>query len=118
MTTISSHDDYIAAAAEQLRPLLHDLRKQLSDTLGSPEEVIAYNMPGFRIGETIVVGYAAFSKQCGIYVSSGAVKSLAEEISNAGLEATKTGVKFSPKKPIPDNLVKMLALASKNDHGL
>lgn len=118
MTTISSHDAYIAEAAEQLRPLLHDLRNQLSDTLDSAEEVIKYNMPGFRIGETIVVGYAAFSKQCGIYVSSGAIKSLAKEISNAGLEATKTGVKFSPKKPIPDKLVKKLAIASKKDHGL
>lgn len=26
-------------------------------------------MPGFGFGKPIIVGYAAFSKQCGLYVS-------------------------------------------------
>jgi uncharacterized protein YdhG (YjbR/CyaY superfamily) len=67
MTKASNHDAYIAAAPEDLRPLLDNLRAQLSRTLADAEEVITYNMPGFRIGKTIVAGYAAFTKQCGIY---------------------------------------------------
>lgn len=118
MTKVSDHDDYIAAAPEHLRPLLKNLRVQLSRTLPDAEEVIAYNMPGFRIGKTIVAGYAAFAKQCGIYVSPGSISSLAGEIAEAGLKATKTGVTFSPSKPIPDELIKKLARASRNDHGL
>ncbi len=118
MTKPTDHDAYIAAAPEHLRPLLENLRVQLSHVLADAEEIIAYNMPGFRIGETIVVGYAAFSKQCGVYVSPGSIRSLADEIAEAGLKATKTGVTFTPSKPIPDPLLRKLAEASRDDHGL
>lgn len=118
MSKASNHDEYIAAAPEQLRPLLENLRAQLSRTLPDAEEIIAYNMPGFRIRETVVVGYAAFTKQCGVYVSPGSITSLADDIADAGLKATKTGVTFSPSNPIPDELIEKLAQASRIDHGL
>jgi len=118
MTKASDHDAYIAAAPEDLRPLLENLRALLSRTLADAEEIIAYNMPGFRIGKTIVASYAAFTKQCGIYVSPGSINSLAGDIAEAGLKATKTGVTFSPGNPIPDELIEKLAQASRNDHGL
>ncbi len=91
---------YIAEAPEDLRPLLVRLRVQLADALPDAEEVIAYKMPGFRIGQSIIAGYAAFSKQCGLYLSPSAIKSHANDIAAAGLKSTKTGVTFSPKQPI------------------
>ncbi len=118
MTKASDHNAYIAAAPEHLRPLLENLREKLSRSLPEAEEVIAYNMPGFSIGKTIVVGYAAFTKQCGIYVSPGSISSLAGDIAEAGLKATKTGVTFSPSNPMPDELIEKLAQASRNEHGL
>ena len=118
MTKASVHDAYIAAAPEGLRPLLESLRAQLGRTLADAEEVVAYNMPGFRIGKTVVAGYAAFARQCGVYVSPGSISSLAGEIAEAGLKATKTGVTFSPSSPIPDELIERLARASRNDLGL
>lgn len=118
MTTIDTHDAYIAAAPETFRPLLTQLRAQLARTLPDAEEIIAYNMPGFRIGKSIISGYAAFSKQCGLYLSPGAITAHADDIAAAGLKATKTGVTFSPRKPIPDELIVKLALASRKDLGL
>ena len=112
------HDSYIAAAPKDLRPLLVRLRSQLARALPDAEEVIAYNMPGFRIGKSIVAGYAAFTKQCGLYLSPSAIKSLADDIAAAGLKSSKTGVTFSPSQPIPDGLVKKLALASRRDQDL
>jgi uncharacterized protein YdhG (YjbR/CyaY superfamily) len=112
---IADHDAYIAEAAEDLRPVLVKLRAQLARALPDAEEVIAYKMPGFRIGKTIVAGYAAFSKQCGLYLAPSAIEAHADDIAKAGLKSTKTGVTFSPSKPIPDALVKKLALASKRD---
>lgn len=110
---VADHDSYIAAAPEDLRPLLVRLRAQLAQALPEAEEVIAYKMPGFRIGPSIVAGYAAFSKQCGLYLPPSAIASHADQIAAAGLKSTKTGVTFSPSQPIPDELVKKLALASK-----
>lgn len=113
MTTIADHDSYIAAAPEAFRPSLMRLQELLARTLPEAEEIVAYNMPGFRIGETIVAGYAAFSKQCGLYLLPDAISEYAEEIAAAGFKATKTGIKFTPGKPIPDDLVERLAQASR-----
>jgi uncharacterized protein YdhG (YjbR/CyaY superfamily) len=112
---IADHDTYIAQAPEELRPLLTRLRAQLARALPDAEEIIAYKMPGFRIGKSVVAGYAAFSKQCGLYLAPSAIKSHAADIAAAGLKSTKTGVTFSPAYPIPDALVKKLALTSRRD---
>ncbi len=118
MESVSDHDAYIAEAADELRPLLEGLRAQLRRSLPDAEETIAYKMPGFQIGDAMIAGYAAFSKQCGIYVSNGAIEANADAIEAAGLKATKTGVTFSPRKPIPDSLVDALVLASRRDLGV
>lgn len=115
MTDVTDHDAYIAAAPEPLRPMLVRLREQLARILPDAEEVISYKMPGFKIGKSIIAGYAAFSKQCGLYVSPGAIQAHADEIAANGLKATKSGVTFSPSKPLPDEVVAKLARASRKD---
>ena len=115
---LADHDAYIAQAPEDLRPMLVRLRAQLAHALPDAEEVIAYKMPGFRIGQSIIAGYAAFSKQCGLYLSPSAIVSHVDDIAAAGLKSTKTGVTFSPSQPIPDALVEKLALASRKNHNL
>ncbi|WP_349679346.1 MULTISPECIES: DUF1801 domain-containing protein [unclassified Brevundimonas] len=96
---------------------MNRLRSLLARVLPEAEEVMAHNMPGFRIGGSVVAGYAAFSKQCGLYLLRGAIFEHAEEIAAAGLKATKTGITFSPRKPIPDDLIERLARASRKDAG-
>jgi len=114
----SHHDAYIAQAPDALRPLLVRLRTHLARAVPDAEEVIAYKMPGFRIGKAMIAGYAAFSKQGGLYLSPAAITSHADDIATAGLKATKTGVTFSPDTPIPAGLVKKLALASRRAQGV
>ena len=118
MAKFADHNAYIAAAPEQMRPLLVQLRSQLAQALPDAEELFMYDMPGFGFGKSIIAGYAAFSKQCGLYVSNGAIASHVDDIAAAGLKATKTGVTFSPRKPIPDELVTKLALASRKELGV
>lgn len=118
MTKTDHHDAYIAAAPEQFRAMLGQLRAQLARALPDAEEVMKYDMPGFQIGETIVAGYAAFSKQCGLYVDPGAIADHADEIAALKLKATKTGVTFSVKIPITAELVEKLAISSRSKKGL
>lgn len=118
MESITTHDEYIAAAPEIMRPLLEQLRSRLAQALPDAEEIVAYKMPGFQIGDATIAGYAAFTKQCGLYVSAGAIADHADDIAAAGLKATKTGVTFSPSRPMPDELIEALALASRSELGV
>lgn len=117
MTKIADHDAYIAAAPEQFRALLGQLRGQLARALPDAEEVIKYDMPGFQIEDTVVAGYAAFSKQCGLYVDPRTIAAHADEIAALKLKATKTGVTFSVNQPIPGELIEKLAADSRTEKG-
>lgn len=118
MTTLSDPDAYIAAAPKPLRARLVRLRGQLSRALPDAKEVMMYGMPGFCIGGTVVAGYAAFSKSCGLYVDPGAIADHADAIAAQGLKATKTGVTFSVGRPITDDLIEKLAVASRRKKDL
>lgn len=118
MATPASHDAYIAAAPEPFRALLGRVRAQLAKALPDAEEAMMYGMPGFRIAGEIVAGYAAFAKQCGLYVDPAAISAHAEAIAALKLKATKTGVTFPANRPIPDDLIEALAVASRRAKGL
>ena len=115
MPTIADHDAYIAAAPEVFQAPLTRLRTLLARILPEAEEIVAYNIPGFRVGGSVVASYAAFTKQCGLYVLPGAISEHAEEIAAVGLKATKNGITFSLPKPIPEDLVERLARASRKE---
>jgi uncharacterized protein YdhG (YjbR/CyaY superfamily) len=118
MPAFADHDAYIAAAPEALRPLLSHLRATLARVLPDLDEVIRYDMPGFGSATVVVAGYGAFSRQCGLYVGKGAISAHADAIKAAGLKASKTGVTFSPARPIPDELIAALAVASRREVGV
>ena len=81
---MADHDAYIQAAPAAMRPLLERLRAQLRAALPEAVEVVKYNRPGFEIDGSVVAGYAAFSKQCGIYVAPGAIAAHRDDIAAAG----------------------------------
>jgi uncharacterized protein YdhG (YjbR/CyaY superfamily) len=114
----ADHDAYIEAAPEQFREVLKRLRAQLALALPDAKEVVKYDMPGFEVDGTIVAGYAAFSRQCGLYVAPAAIAACAREISAAKLKSTKTGVTFPASRPIPEALVMQLATRSRAAMGL
>lgn len=118
MTAKPDHDACIAEAPEAFRPLLERLRATLARTLPDADEVVADAMPGFSIDGTVVAGYTAFTRQCGLYLQAEALTEHAEEITAAGLKASKTGITFTAKTPIPDELVAKLALASRRAAGV
>lgn len=118
MTSPADHDAYIAAAPEAFRPLLAALRAQLAAALPDAEEIIAFDMPGFQVGTSTIAGYAAFTRQCGLYVAPGAISALGADIAAAGLKASRTGITFTARRPLPEELVVKLARASREEHGV
>ncbi|MFC3087116.1 iron chaperone [Tabrizicola soli] len=99
---------YIAALPPDQREALADLRARLKALLPDHIEVMSYAMPGFRQPDPkgrMVAGYAAFAKHLGLYPHSGSV---IPQIECAPFKASKSGVLFTPDRPLPDALLRAI----------
>lgn len=101
-------DAYIAALPPDQRDALTGLRVRLKTLLPDHLEVMSYAMPGFRQPGPkgkMVVGYAAFARHLGLYPHSGSVIS---RIDCAPFKTSKSGVLFTPDRPLPDALLRQI----------
>ena len=102
----SEVDAYIAALPPDQRDALTTLRARLRSLLPGHIEVMSYAMPGFRQPGPqgkMVAGYAAFAKHLGLYPHSGSV---IPRIDCAPFKTSKSGVLFTPDRPLPDTLLR------------
>lgn len=111
MATAADHDAYLAALAdERQRRVLTILRQQIVTMLPESLECISYAMPAFRQPGRkgkVIIGYAAFSRHCAVYPHSGGViPRLAAELD--GWKTSKSGVLFTPEKPLPPDLIRRI----------
>ncbi|MFV0634487.1 iron chaperone [Demequina sp.] len=113
MTAPTTHDAYIAAAPERFRDVLTRLRQRIGAAVPEAVETVAYGMPGFRLGTTTAIGYAAFSEQCGLYLPADAIAACADALTSAGLKYSKTGATFTAARPIPDDVLTALLDATR-----
>jgi uncharacterized protein YdhG (YjbR/CyaY superfamily) len=110
---------YLAARPEDQRACLEALRVVLVKLLPEADEVMSYAMPGFRQGGRMVAGYAGFARNCGFYPhSGGVVPGFAAELDALGFRYSKSGVNFTPAKPLPDDLVARLVAARLAEAGV
>ena len=92
--------------ADQASTLI-DLRCAIAAYLPDHIECLSYAMPGFRQPGPkgkMVIGYAAFNRHLGLYPHSGnIIPSLAADC--AGFKTSKSGVLFTPARPLPLRLL-------------
>ncbi|HLQ20302.1 MAG TPA: DUF1801 domain-containing protein [Tabrizicola sp.] len=101
-------DAYIATLPPDQRDALTALRARLQALLPDHLEVMSYAMPGFRqpgAKGKMVVGYAAFAKHLGLYPHSGSV---IPQIDCTPFKTSKSGVLFTPDRPLPDALLRRI----------
>ncbi|MFO1202924.1 MAG: DUF1801 domain-containing protein [Tabrizicola sp.] len=101
-------DAYIAALPADQRDALAALRARLKALLPDHLEVMSYAMPGFRQPGPkgkMVAGYAAFAKHLGLYPHSGSV---IPQIDCTPFKTSKSGVLFTPDRPLPDALLRQI----------
>ena len=104
-------DAYLAALRPDFAAALSALRAQLRALLPDHAECISYAMPGFRapdIGKTrgkMVAGYAAFTHHLGFYPHSGSVIGALAPAELDGFKYSKSGVLFTPDRPLPAALI-------------
>ena len=106
--SLSAVDAYRAALPQDQRDALTALRARLKALLPDHLEVMSYAMPGFRqpgAKGKMVVGYAAFARHLGLYPHSGTV---IPQIDCAPFKTSKSGVLFTPDRPLPDALLRQI----------
>lgn len=101
-------DAYLSALPADQRAALTALRARLRALLPDHLEVMAYAMPGLRRPGPkgkMVIGYAAFARHLGLYPHSGSVIPL---IDCTPFRTSKSGVLFTPDRPLPDALLQQI----------
>jgi uncharacterized protein YdhG (YjbR/CyaY superfamily) len=105
---INTIDDYLFQLPENQQLALEELRQVIRDTAPEAEELISYGMPAFKHNGMLVY-FAAFKSHCSFFVGNG---SLVKEMGDAlkGFKTVTSGIHFTPKNPLPAELVREIVL--------
>ncbi len=101
---------YLSACRPDQAEALRALRARLSALLPDHVQVMSYAMPGFRqpgLKGKMVAGYAAFAHHLGLYPHSGSV---IPKIDCGPFKTSKSGILFTPDRPIPQDLLERIIL--------
>jgi uncharacterized protein YdhG (YjbR/CyaY superfamily) len=101
-TGVSTIDDYIAAQAPEVQPILQNIRETIRISAPGAAEKIAWQMPTFWQGENLV-HFAAFKKHIGLYPGGEAVGVFEERLT--GYKTSKGAIQFPLDKPIDHELI-------------
>ena len=100
----TSVDSYLASLPDERRTRLEDLRRTVKAAAPDADEVIAYNMPAYRLGGRFMVSFEAFSKWDSLFPASEAVESeLGDEV--APYVKGKGTLQFPISQPLPLDLI-------------
>ena len=105
MKAASSVDEYIATADPQAKKALKDIRKTIRETAPKAEEVISYQIPGYKY-HGMLVFFAAWKNHISLYPAPWKAESLKKEMS--AYEGSKGTIKFPLDRPMPLTLIKKM----------
>lgn len=113
-TSATTVDEYLAELPEKVQSTLQTLRKTIQSAAPDAQELISYQIPGFKYKGRPLVYFAAFKNHCSFF---GASKALLQNFKKE-LEPYKTSagtIQFTTDKPLPALLVKKLVKARMAD---
>ena len=102
MKTAASVTEYIAAADPHAKKALKDIRNTIKAAAPKAEEVISYQIPGYKY-HGVLVFFAAWKNHISLYPAPWGAASLKEEM--AAYEGSKGTIKFPLDKPMPLTLI-------------
>ena len=105
MKSYSTVDEYIALAEPKVKKALKDIRKAIKATAPKAEEVISYQIPGYKY-HGMLVFFAAWKNHISLYPAPWRAVSLKKEMSV--YEGSKGTIKFPINEPMPLILIKKM----------
>ncbi|HEY5773888.1 MAG TPA: DUF1801 domain-containing protein [Chitinophagaceae bacterium] len=105
MKAYSTVDEYIALAEPKVKKALKDIRKAIRTTAPNAEEVISYQIPGYKY-HGMLVFFAAWKDHISLYPAPWSADSLKKEMSV--YKGSKGTIKFPIGEPMPLALIKKM----------
>jgi uncharacterized protein YdhG (YjbR/CyaY superfamily) len=105
MKTSTSVDDYISNADSRAKKALRDIRKTIKAAAPKAEEVISYQIPGYKY-HGMLVFFAAWKTHISLYPAPWRAESLNKEMS--AYAGSKGTIKFPLDRPMPLALIKKM----------
>jgi len=102
MKTPSSIDEYLNGFPENIREILHQVRKTIQNAAPDAEEKISYGIPTF-VQNGILVHFAAFKNHIGFYALPSGHAEFNEKLSK--YKMGKGSVQFPLSEPMPLDLI-------------
>ena len=104
----STIDQYIAAAAPAVRPILNEIRRVAKRAVPQAQETISYKLPALKLERTFFY-FAAFEEHIGVYPPVTGDASLRKQLVPYANE--KGNLKFPLREAIPYTLIVRVAVA-------
>jgi uncharacterized protein YdhG (YjbR/CyaY superfamily) len=112
--TVSAVDDYLAGLPSAERGALERVRVVLLGVLPEADEGTSYGMPAFRYREHPVLGFRAAAKHLSVFpFSPDAIRAVESRLGDWDL--SKGTIRFTPAKPLPDDVLADLVTARQRE---
>ena len=99
-------DEYLAPLSNEKRAALEKLRSDIRAAAPQAQECISYQIPAFRLGGRLLVGFGAAANHCAFYPGALPVEAHKEELK--AYKTSKGTIRFQPDRPLPATLVRKL----------
>ncbi|HWA06141.1 MAG TPA: DUF1801 domain-containing protein [Ignavibacteria bacterium] len=102
-----SVNDYLRSMQPEVRKTLQAVRKSIMASAKSLDEVISYNIPGYKLNGKAVVYIAGFKNHCSLYpMTKKIVNSLGSKLDKYTIKGST--LQYDIGKPLPPALVKLI----------
>ena len=95
-------DQYIAAFPADVKKRMQQLRKTIKDAAPKADELISYQMPGYKYFGMLVY-FAAYKNHIWFYPGAGGVLEFYKKLSS--FKSAKGSVQFPHDRPIPYDMI-------------
>lgn len=102
-----SVNEYLSSLEPEVKKTLQAVRKSILSSAKGLEEVISYNIPGYKLNGKAVVYIAGFKNHCSLYpITKDLVKSLGNKLDKHFIKGST--LQYEVGKPLPEKLVKLI----------
>ena len=107
-TDFKSVDEYIASQPEAVQGVLERVRSTIRKAVPAAEEMISYNIPGYKLHGDPVLYFAGWKQHYSLYPATNQVVAAFKD-DLAPYELGKGTIRFPLCKPVPVKLIGRIA---------